>query len=433
MQRMLTLVLAVALVLRTACVLFVHNGQYSDSVWYDATARHLASAGEYGPGWASAWFPPGYSCFLAAVYTTFGPSELAGKLANLCLGMAACALTYVVGRTIAGERVGLVAALLLALWPNVIFHTAVLSSEPLATAGFVLAFWLGTTLPEGGPALSLRGVLLGIVVAWAVMTRPVAIIVLVAVWWDRWLAWHSCARSLRASAPAAAVVVLVVGGWTLRNYIQFGQWIPIATNGGYNFWQANHRYADGNDTFWATVPGDDAEYVTMRDGDEFTKNREGYRYGREYILAHPDRWLALAPKKVFWLYHTDTSGLYEAVLHAPQTAPSAFADWVMANRRAVESFTFRYYQAVLVLAALAAVLAAAPSRRRLLPLLALPVLLAAFHMLFHAKDRFHVPLTPFLAVLAAVSVCAAAKRLRGIIGWRAVRQDGEPAPNARSL
>ena len=57
-----------------------------------------------------------------------------------------------------------------------------------------------------------------------------------------------------------------------------------------------------------------------------------------------------------------------------------------------------------VLTAMAVVVTPAGERSRLLPLLALPLLLTAFHQLFHAKDRFHVPLAPAFALLAAVTL-----------------------------
>ncbi len=87
-------------------------------------------------------------------------------------------------------------------------------------------------------------------------------------------------------APIVGIVVVVVGAWTTRNIVTFIA-DPAPTNGGYNFWQTNQRYADGNDTFWRMVPMDDPEYQTMRYGDEFTKNREGYRYALPFLREHP--------------------------------------------------------------------------------------------------------------------------------------------------
>src|SRR3954468_10222390 len=101
-------IVALAGLVRLAWVLLVPNEQYSDSVWYDAATANLAANGVYGPDGASAWFPPGYPFFLAAIYKAVGHLELAGKLGNVVLGGVLTACTYLVGRRVACEAGGLV-------------------------------------------------------------------------------------------------------------------------------------------------------------------------------------------------------------------------------------------------------------------------------------------------------------------------------------
>jgi len=201
------------------------------------------------------------------------------------------------------------------------------------------------------------------------------------------------------------VAGVIVGAWTLRNYREFGQVIVIATNGGYNFWQTNQRYADGNDTYWSVVPMDDPEYHTMYYGDEFTKNSAGYRYGIAFLEAHPLHPVQMLPTKLFWLYHTDTSGFYEGVYEAPMDGPSPLADFIRAHSERIESLTFRYYEALLLLAGAGIVISFVRGRPNWLwPLLSLPLLLTFFHLFFHAKDRFHMPLDGIIAIFAAVAL-----------------------------
>jgi hypothetical protein len=152
---------------------------------------------------------------------------------------------------------------------------------------------------------------------------------------------------------------------------------------------------------------DDPEYQVMRYGDEFTKNREGYRYGLAFLRAHPDRFFTLIPDKIFWLWHSDTSGFYEGALYPPMQASSAVHDWIVAHERLAESFTFRWYELFGGLAILGAVLALATRRVEVWPLLLLPVLLTGFHLFFHAKDRFHLPIDPFIALLAGYALVTA--------------------------
>jgi 4-amino-4-deoxy-L-arabinose transferase-like glycosyltransferase len=400
----LVAVLVLSLVLRLVWVALVPNEQYSDSVWYDGVARNVAASGMYGLDGPSAWFPPGYPLFLATLYKLFGYSQLTGKLANVAIGLGVSAFTYLLARSLSGGSVALVSALLIAVWPNLIFHTGILSSDLLAAFGFVTALWLGTR-----PSTHVRTVLLGLLIGWMILVRPVSGILLVSLallWWQR--TGGQLAPALRQLAPVVLIAALIVGSWTFRNYVTFGEPILIATNGGYNFWQVNQRFADGNDTFWVSVPMDDPEYQVMRNGDEFTRNREGYRYGLAYIREHPDRFFALIPAKLFWLYHTDTSGLYEGALYAPMLGPSPLVAWMSAHERLVESATFRYYEALLVLAAIGAMFGLIIKRRvTLVSIVAVPLPLTFFHLFFHAKDRFHVPLDPFIAILAAIALVSA--------------------------
>jgi hypothetical protein len=155
---------------------------------------------------------------------------------------------------------------------------------------------------------------------------------------------------------------------------------------------------------------DDPEYRTMHDGDEFTKNSAGYRYALAYLAAHPGHLLTMFPTKLFWLYHTDTSGFYEGVLDAPMDGPSPLAAWIGAHQAAVESATFRYYEVLLVLAGAGILLVLARGRPAWLwALVMLPVLLSLFHLFFHAKDRFHIPLDGIIALFAAVALVEAAR------------------------
>jgi hypothetical protein len=401
-------ILLLAGLLRLGWVLLVPNAQYSDSVWYSAAAWNLVANGFYGVNAPSAWFPPGYPFFLAAIYAVAGHSELAGKLGGVALGILLCGGTYLLARRFLGEAVALTGAILVAVWPNLIFSTGILSSDVLAACGFVLTMWLGLRRRLGWPSL----IGLGLLGGWMVLVRPVSIILFAAlgVWWL--LETGSVRRTAAYLAPAVLVAGLLVGAWSVRNALQFGQPILIATNGGYNFWQTNHRFADGNDTYWQSVPMDDPEYHTMYYGDEFTKNSAGYRYALAYLQAHPGHLIQMFPTKLFWLYHTDTSGFYEGVYYAPMDGPSPLAAWIDARQTAVEQVTFRYYAALMALAGLGVGLLLVLGRGRaawLWALLLLPLLLSLFHLFFHAKDRFHMPLDGIIAIFAATAIVEVAR------------------------
>jgi hypothetical protein len=164
----------------------------------------------------------------------------------------------------------------------------------------------------------------------------------------------------------------------------------------------------------------------MRYGDEFTKNREGYRYGLEFLRSHPERFFTLIPDKIFWLWHSDTSGFYEGALYPPMQAPSAVQSWIVDHERVVESFTFRWYEVFGALALVGVVLAVLSRRIEVWPLLLFPVLLTGFHLFFHAKDRFHLPIDPFIGIVAAYAVI----RLAHLAQAAMARSSTSPARSA---
>ncbi len=246
-----------AIGVRLVWVLVHPNAQYSDSVWYDGAAANLVARGQYGLDGPSAWFPPGYPFYLAAIYLFTGHNQLAGKLGNVLLGGAIAGVVYLLTRSRTTRRTALVSGLFVACWPDLIFQSSILSSDLLCAFGFVTVMWL-VLRPESNVGQTRPGwpltIGLGVFIGWMVLVRPVSIILFgsVGLWW--WIQSRSFRKAVLYLAPMVAIVVVVIGAWTTRNLLTFHQPILLSTNGGYNFWQSNQRYADGNDTYWWMVP-----------------------------------------------------------------------------------------------------------------------------------------------------------------------------------
>ena len=69
-----------------------------DPGYYHANAERLVAGEPYGDPGRQAHYPPGMSLLLAAVYLVTGPSVLAGKLANIFLGVVMVYLVYDLAR-----------------------------------------------------------------------------------------------------------------------------------------------------------------------------------------------------------------------------------------------------------------------------------------------------------------------------------------------
>ena len=93
----------------------------------------------FGQTYPSAYHPPLYLLYLAAWSVVGVKSALGHRLVSCLLGSATVGLVGLLGRRLAGDRAGLIAALLAAAYPQLWLNDAGLLSETAAAFGVVLA------------------------------------------------------------------------------------------------------------------------------------------------------------------------------------------------------------------------------------------------------------------------------------------------------
>jgi len=180
---------------------------------------------------ATAEHPPLYSVVLAAPALVGLDSADAFRLAGSVFGAGTIALVGLLGRRLAGERAGLIAAGVAALYPTLIAADGALMSETLygllTAASLLAAYWL-----YDGPSLA-RGAVLGALVALTALTRGEALLLLplllVPLLWRREVA---SGELWRTAGVALVAFLLVLTPWTARNWIVFNRPVAIATNSG---------------------------------------------------------------------------------------------------------------------------------------------------------------------------------------------------------
>jgi hypothetical protein len=185
-------------------------------------------------------------------------------------------------------------------------------------------------------------------------------------------------------------------GWAARNWVVLGEPVLFSTNGGYNFWHGNNPNAAGRDI--NLPPSRDPRLNLLVLRDERAINREGYRLGLEEIRAHPGRFLALVPRRIYFLYYTDTKGVWLAFLKAPLEGPTPLERFRHGSRLP-ERLAFRPYVAVMALALLGMLLA--DWRCPGIQLMGLLILYwTAWVAVTFGQDRYHVPLMPIFCLFA---------------------------------
>jgi 4-amino-4-deoxy-L-arabinose transferase-like glycosyltransferase len=401
---------AIALIVTLGFILRLAWAAYSqweplpddDAFRYHFSARSLAEGAGYVHlnGAPTAFWPPGYPLLLAAAYRVFGTSIEVAQLLNVALGAATVWLVYLIGRRTLGEQPAAVGAALVAAFPSLIFFTAVTLSE-IAFTFFALAgvylLILEAQSPNPRPAMRLL-VAAGLVLGFASLVRGQALL-LPLVLLPFWLRSGAKTAALERVIAVAFGIALIVAPWTVRNAVQLGAPVLISTNAGVDFWIGHNESAPGD--FGASG----GERLVLRYPElssvarEVHVNNEGFREGIEYAITHPREELVLPLKKLFWLYYSDEEALKWNEGHGGQS----FLDGRV--RAGLLTLSNVYYFAVLVLAFAGARLWLS---RRPGPLLLVSLVLywTFVHLVFFGDPRFHAPMVPVIALLAAPALVA---------------------------
>ncbi|MFI5054469.1 MAG: ArnT family glycosyltransferase, partial [Acidimicrobiia bacterium] len=238
-----------ALIIRGAWVLVARRNfpLKGDDFFYHWQANALADGlGYLNPfSWKalgridpSAGHPPLYSSYLAVVSWLGGTSPLVHRLASCVLGAAAVVVIGLVGRRIAGERAGLIAAALGATYPMLWINDGMLISESmyaLVIAAVLLAayrLWDSRSWPDA--------VFLGGAIGLACLTRPEAIMLVpflaIPFLFTTGASWR--ARLLPVLAVGITCLVVILPWW-VRNLTTFENPVFLATGHGSVLQSAN--------------------------------------------------------------------------------------------------------------------------------------------------------------------------------------------------
>ena len=376
-----------------------------DDAWrYDFTARALADGLGYIHlnGEPTAFWPPGYPLLLGGAYALFGDSIVVAQLLNALLGTATVGLVYLIGLRLFGRTPGLIAAALVAFWPSLIFYTAVTLSEVAFTFVALLAVLLLVIEAQSArEGRSLRWLLAaGVVLGFASLIRGQALLlplVLVPFWLASGIDRRGVAHGIVALGLGMG---LVVAPWTVRNAVQLHEPVLIATNAGVDFWIGHHDAATGD--FGATG-GNELVYRYPEMGSpqrEARVNNDGFREGLTYAVTHPKEELALPFKKLFWLYYNDEEGLAWNEGHGGQQFLSTGA------RDGLRLLSNSYYFAILGVLLLGVPFWFSPREPGRVLLASLVLYWTLIHLAFFGDPRFHAPIMPVVALLAALPLAA---------------------------
>jgi 4-amino-4-deoxy-L-arabinose transferase-like glycosyltransferase len=397
-----TLLLAVALlalVLRLVYIMQLAQAPFFDLRIGDARAYHEWALRIAGGDWLGKdvfYQAPLYPYFLALIYKLFGDGPAMVRFVQAVVGAGSCALVAATGLTLFGEW-GIVAGVLLAIYPPAIFLDGLLEKSALVTFFTAALIFFLAARPFKGREL-LAGVVLGLLA----LTRENALLLAVPV-----LIWFSTGDRRRGSwMPAAtfvvgcALVLLPVG---VRNYAVGGELHLSTSQFGPNFYIGNHAGAQG--LYEPLISGhgnagderDDATRLAEEGSGRKLSPREvsAYWTGRalDFIRTEPTAWLALVGRKLALTFN--------AAEVADTESQDVYAEWSWLLR----VLSPPSFGVILCLAAFGAVLTAR-DWRRLWFLHAIVITYTISVLVFYVFARYRFPLVPALMVLAAGGLAA---------------------------
>ncbi|MGH9273284.1 MAG: ArnT family glycosyltransferase [Acidimicrobiales bacterium] len=362
----------------------------------------------YITGEATAYYPIGYPAILGALYFVVLHTPIPDNLLfvttlfHVVLGTASVALAFLVGRALAGARVGLLAAGLLAVFPNVIYQVATVQLE--TTFIFLVLAALAVIVTHdwasGSPSLQ-RLLAFGVTLGVAVLVRPFAAVLLVGLAGALVAIHVGWRRVLLAVAVPLAVVVVMSIPWTIRNAVHMDAFIPSSTNMGDTLCLDRNLDATGGFRF--------ADHDGCVDPGlaEVPRNSGNTKKAIHFVLDHPERELLQIVRRARFMFRDDHDGI---------VAVQTLGGGAFLSERVVdvaEPVADVYFFAILAMAVVG--LAGFTQRDRrperliaasgLVGLLVIPLLL-------WGNPRFHLPLAPFLVLSAAFAIDRAWGRAR---------------------
>ncbi len=394
-----------AVMLNDSLYYSIQAGRNSEGDWFRDGLTDLPGA-EHGP--------------LTSLYLTpwsLLPGDLVRwqRLGTTLLGIALVAVIGLVGKRLAGPAVGLLAAAIAAVYPNLWINDSVIMSESLACllTGFALLLALRF---DGQPRLGVAAAL-GAVVGLAALARSELALLALGFAGLAW--WRSAGHPRRALMPVNIVAgaLLVIAPWTLYNVSRFEEPVLFTTNDGTTLLGANC-----DSTYYGDIGGWDlrclGDLPPVGTVDASVSSLDRRDQAVDYITDHLGRLPVVVAARVGRLL--DVYGLESLVAMDVGEEKAEWAVWA-----GIVCWWLVAAAAVVGWRALGRWGDGAAERSRARWWLAVPVLTVLITtILFYGAHRIRAPAEPAIVVLAAAGVVAVAER-------RSIRRAAEVSPVAR--
>src|SRR5258708_36677787 len=173
---------------------------------------------------------------MAGISIIFGPSDYFARLVLCLVGSGSCVLICLYVRDLFGWRIGVLAGVVAAVYPELYIYDGWLYTESLYTFLLFAICYAVYRIQRPSQRKWRLWITCGFLLGLLSLTRSNGILVLglFIVWalvmvWQKFLSWRPTARGVLATA---LIAVVLIAPWTVRNYLVSHTFIPVATGDG---------------------------------------------------------------------------------------------------------------------------------------------------------------------------------------------------------
>ena len=370
-----------------------------DGLAYRLDALRIADGQGYTSGFGNvgtptAHHPPAWVTVLAAVSWLGGRSELAHQLVGVVIGLGVIAVAGLVGRRYFNERVGLIAAVVAALYPGFWVLEGNVLSEPL-TLLLIGILTLAIAGLKSRPTLG-RSAAVGALCGLTALARSEELALLVVMVVPVLIGARAVSMRRRTGLIAVAIFAcaVVLAPWTIYNATRFKAPVFLSTNDGSALLLGNCPPRTYSGRLLGYHDGVCLQAVALRhphdDGAQFSLATRGDAISN--ALDNLDRMPIVVPARIGRTF----------ALFRPSQTVGLIAGWMTTDSSPIWAWVVSYW----LIAALAVVgfVSAWRANRFVLPLIAPLIIAAGVVVVVSGEPRFHTPSDLGVVVLSAAGI-----------------------------
>lgn len=327
MKRLIIIIFILALVLRVIYVLslpveFISKWE-SDAGVYKKLAVNLLNTHTYGriAGVPDAQDPPVYPFFLALIYMIFGSGKLSivvVRLIQALLGSFVCVIIFFIAKEIFDKKVAILSSLLVALHPALIAYTGMHLTETLYI--FLLSLFVLYMLKSYFDLSIINTFLSGLLLGIGFLNREVLLLFPFFIVGGLFILGYKFRQVVKYAAIILVGMTVIIGPWTMRNFIKFHKFIPVTKGGGQVIYASN--YIPEGEKWRAGGEIVDRVYKEIRDDNQTSHTKKALGYIVYLMKNRPLSYLDMLAKKFheLWLHPSGSKQIQNKYLRSTYLA-----------------------------------------------------------------------------------------------------------------